>query len=162
MSAQRDMAAKSNDTAKPATAELAITRVLDAPRALVFEAWTEPERIVQWFGPGGFTVASCEMNVRPGGAFRIRMRSPQGTDHSVQGVYRDVVAPERLVFSWAWENAEGKLGHETLVTLTFAEQGERTKLTLHHALFESDTARDQHQSGWTSSLECLAEYLATA
>jgi len=162
MAARRETAASSKDAAKPATAELAITRVLDAPRALVFEAWTEPERLVQWFGPQGFTIPFCEMDVRTGGAWRVCMRSPEGVDHWVQGVYREIIEPDRLVFSWVREDAEGKLGADTVVTLTFVEEGGKTKLTLHHALFDSVTARDEHRNGWASCLDRLPEYLAAA
>ncbi len=156
------MAARTDDSAAPATAELAITRVLDAPRALVFEAWTDPERLVRWFGPRGFSVSACELDVRPGGAWRVCMRSPAGEDHWVQGVYREIVEPERLVFTWVREDADGKPGAETVVTVTLAAEGRQTKLTLHHARFESVADRDAHQGGWTSCLDRLPEYLATA
>ena len=139
--------------------ELVITRIFDAPRALVFKAWTEPDRAARWWGPQGFVTAYCNMDVRPGGAFRVCMRSPEGTEHWKQGVYREVVEPERLVFTFAWEDAEGKPGHETVVTVTFAEHGTRTKLTLHQGVFETVAARDSHQSGWTSTLERLAHYI---
>ena len=142
--------------------ELVITRVFDAPRPLVFKAWTEPDRLVRWWGPQGFTTPSCTTDVRPGGAFRFCMRSPEGTDHWLRGVYREIVEPERLVFTWAWEDAEGKPGHETVLTVSFAEHGAKTKLTLHQAVFESITARDSHQGGWTSSLDRLAEYASKA
>lgn len=102
------------------------------------------------------------MDVRPGGAFRFCMRGPEGDDHRLRGVYREVVEPERLVFTWAWEGEGGTLGHETVLTVTFEEHGEKTRLTLHQAVFESVTARDAHQGGWTSGLEHLAEYLAAA
>ena len=88
------------------------------------------------------------------------MRSPEGTEHWKQGVYREVVEPERLVFTFAWEDAEGNPGHETVVTVTFTEHSAKTKLTLHQGVFETVTARDGHRSGWTSTLERLADYLA--
>ena len=156
------MAERSSAAIESTERELVITRVLDAPRRLVFKAWTEPERVVRWWGPQGFTMPSCKMDVRPGGAFRFCMRSPDGTDHWLQGVYREIVEPERLVLTWAWEDAEGKPGHETLVTVSFAEHGAKTKLTLHQAVFESITARDSHQGGWTSSLDRLVEYAVKA
>ena len=155
------MAARNSAATEPKERELVITRVFDAPRALVFKAWIEPERLVRWWGPRGFTMPSCKMEVRPGGAYRFQMRSPEGTDHWLQGVYREVVEPERLACTWAWLDADGKPAHETLLTVTFDEEGDKTKLTLHQAVFESVTARDAHQSGWASALECLAEYLAT-
>ena len=140
--------------------ELVITRIFDAPRHLVFQAWTEPDRATRWWGPQGFVTTYCNMDVRPGGAFRVCMRSPAGAEHWKQGVYREVVEPERLVFTFAWEDAEGKPGHQTLVTLTFAEHGNKTELTLHQAVFESVARRDEHRRGWASTLERFAEYLA--
>ncbi len=152
-------------TARPGPAaagerELVITRVFDAPRALVFAAWTRPEHAARWWGPQGFAPISCTMDVRPGGAWRRSMRSPSGTVHTARGIYREIVAPERLVFTYAWEDAAGSPGHETLVTVTFAARGDRTELTLHQAVFPSQAARDDHRGGWTSCFERFAEYLA--
>ena len=140
--------------------ELVITRIFEAPRDLVFRAWTEPHRAARWWGPQGFVTTYCNMDVRPGGTFRVCMRSPEGVEHWKQGIYREVVERERLVFTFAWEDAEGKPTHQTLVTVTFAERGEKTQLTLHQAVFETVEARDNHQRGWTSTLERFAEYLA--
>lgn len=140
--------------------ELVITRIFDAPRDLVFQAWTEPGRAARWWGPQGFVTTYCNMDVRPGGAFRVCMRSPAGAEHWKQGVYCEVVEPERLVFTFAWEDAEGKPGHQTLVTVTFAERGDKTELTLHQAVFETVVTRDDHRRGWTSTLQRFAEYLA--
>ncbi len=140
--------------------ELLITRIFDAPRDLVFQAWTEPGRVARWWGPQGFVTTYCDMDIRPGGAFRVCMRSPEGAEHWKQGVYREVVEPERLVFTFAWEDAEGEPGHETLVTVSFAEQGAKTRLTLHQAVFETVARHDEHQRGWTSTLQRFAAYLA--
>jgi uncharacterized protein YndB with AHSA1/START domain len=156
------MAAVSGVAVNTVERELVVSRLLDAPRALVFKAWTEPEQVARWWGPQGFTTISCRMDIRPGGSFRIVMRSPQGTDHRKRGRYREIVPLERLVFTFAWEDAQGALGHETLVTVTFAAEGTQTRLTLHQAVFETVTARDGHQGGWTSCLERFAQYLATA
>jgi uncharacterized protein YndB with AHSA1/START domain len=140
--------------------ELVVTRILDAPRALVFKAWTEPDRAARWWGPQGFVTLYCKMDARPGGTFRVCMRSPEGTEYWKRGVYREVVEPERLVFNFAWEDADGKPGHETVVTVTFAEHGAKTKLTLHQGVFETVAARDSHEGGWTSTLQRLADYVA--
>jgi uncharacterized protein YndB with AHSA1/START domain len=140
--------------------ELTVTRVIDAPRALVFRAWTQPEHAAHWWGPQGFSTLSCQMDVRPGGNFRSSMRSPSGSIHTKRGVYRDVTAPERLVFTFAWEDEAGDPTHETIVTVTFDDLGTRTRLTLHQALFESESLRDEHVAGWTSCLERFAEYMA--
>jgi len=95
-----------------------------------------------------------------GGSFRVCTRSPEGAEHWKQGVYREVVAPERLVFTFAWEDAEGKPGRQTLVTVTFADHAGKTELTLHQAVFETVVARDDHRRGWLSTLQRFAEYLA--
>ena len=156
------MDARTSTAAEAAERELVITRVLDAPRHLVFQAWTEPDRVARWWGPRGFTTLYCDMDVRPGGSFRVCMCSPEGVEHWKQGVYREVVEPERLVFTFAWEDEEGKPGHQTVVTVTFAEPDARTELTLHQAVFETIAACDVHRQGWTSTLERFAEYLANA
>ncbi len=140
---------------------LVLSRVFDAPRALVFKAWTQPEHLARWWGPRGFTLISFKADAKVGGSFRFGMRSPENTDHWAHGSYREVVPPERLVYTFAWEHPDGKPKHETIITLTFAEQGDKTKLTLKQTLFESVTSRDMHQSGWSSTFDMLGEYLAT-
>jgi uncharacterized protein YndB with AHSA1/START domain len=139
---------------------LRLTRSFHAPREAVFRAFTERERFVQWWGPRGYTVPQCEMDVRPGGAWRTVMRSSEGTVHVVGGTYREVRAPERLVFTWAWET-DGRRGDQTLVTLEFRDRAGATEIVLTHEPFESADARDRHGEGWSSSLDCLAEHLAT-
>ncbi len=156
------MAARSNTAAESGERELVITRIFDAPRSLVFKAWTEPEHLVHWWGPRGFTSTIIANDVRPGGTYRVHMRGPEGDDHWSQGVYREVVEPERLVLAGAWTDADGKpTSPETLLTVTFEEHQGKTKLTLHQAIFESVAARDSHRGGWNSSLDRLAAYLAT-
>jgi uncharacterized protein YndB with AHSA1/START domain len=137
---------------------LTLTRVLDAPPALVFKAWTDPALAARWWGPRGFSVLECQIDLRPSGAYRKVMRSPEGTLHRLRGVYREIVTPHRLVLTFAWEDEQGRLGPETLLTLTLAEQdGGRTAMTLHQAGFETISARDAHEGGWSSALERLAE-----
>jgi uncharacterized protein YndB with AHSA1/START domain len=141
---------------------LLVTRVFDAPRQLVFKAWTDPAHLARWWGPQGFTLPSCKADFRPGGAYRFHMRGPDGTDHYTQGVFHELVEPERIVLGWCWTDAEGKPNSpQTLVTVTFEDQGQKTKLTLRQEFFESVADRDAHHNGWSSALECLAEYLAT-
>jgi len=156
------MDARTSVAVDAADRELVVTRILDAPRRLVFQAWTEPDRAARWWGPQGFTTIYCDMEVRPGGTFRASMRSPEGTVHCRRGVYREVVEPERLVFTFAWEDAQGKPGPETVVTVTFADLDGKTELTLRQTVFETVAARDSHRRGWTSTLERFAEYLANA
>jgi uncharacterized protein YndB with AHSA1/START domain len=154
------MAASPELITEPESRVLVITRMMNAPRALVFKAWTAPEHLVRWWGPKGFTLPYCKLELRPGGAFRCVMLSPEGTQHRLDCVYREIVEPEKLSFTWRWIDAEGQPGHQTLVTVSFEEAGTQTKLTLHQALFESDTACDAHRGGWTESIDRLAAYVA--
>jgi uncharacterized protein YndB with AHSA1/START domain len=141
---------------------LVITRVFDAPPGLVFSAWTKPEHLVRWWGPKDFTLPFCETDFRPGGAYRFCMRSPDGVDYWVQGIYREIVEPERIVFTWDRAETEGYPGRGTLVTVTFAEHGDgQTKLTLRQAIFESTDDRDAHQHGWSECLDRLGHYVTS-
>jgi uncharacterized protein YndB with AHSA1/START domain len=157
------MAARAQDSAAaPAAArELTMRRTFDAPRALVFRAWTEPQHLAQWSCPRGFTMIENRGELRVGGSFFAWMRSPQGEDHRMRGVYREIVAPERLVFTHAWLDARGAPGPETLVTVTLAERNGRTEMTFHQGIFDSVASRDGHEEGWNSCFELLAELLAT-
>ncbi len=92
---------------QPADRTLVLTRLFDAPRDVVFSAWTEPERAAKWWGPKGFIILSCAMDVRRGGVYRIQMQSPNGTFHTKRGIYQDILPPEWLVFTWAWEDEQG-------------------------------------------------------
>jgi uncharacterized protein YndB with AHSA1/START domain len=156
------MAARSSAATDPAERELVITRIFDAPRHLVFKAWTEPEHFRRWWGPKGFTNPVCEMDVRPGGAYRFCTRSPEGRDYWVHGVYREIVEPERLVFTYAVQDVAGKPGHQMLVTVSFSDHDGKTRLTMHQALFETVADRDDHVRGWNEVLDHLVEYLAAA
>jgi uncharacterized protein YndB with AHSA1/START domain len=142
--------------------EILIERVFDAPRELVFQAWTDPEHVAQWWGPQGFTNTIHEMDVRPGGICRFIMHSPDGVDYKNKIVYIEIVNPERLVYTHG-EDDEGE-GGQFHVTVTFAEQGGKTKLTV-RMLFESAEERDKSVKfgaieGGNQTLDRLAEYLA--
>jgi uncharacterized protein YndB with AHSA1/START domain len=140
--------------------DLVITRIFDAPRGLVFKMWTEPEHLGVWWGPRGFTTISGRLDVRPGGAWSRSMQAPSGSIIRKHGIYREIVVPERLVLTYITDDAAGNPGPETLVKVTFADIGGRTRLTLHQAIFESVAARDDHRRGWTGALERFAAYLS--
>lgn len=141
--------------------ELRLTRMFDAPRQLVWDAWTRPEHLERWQGaPEGMTVTLLEKDLRRGGRFRLCMRAPDGAEHWLQGEYLDVVPPELLVFTHTWLNAAGQPGKETVVRMTFDARGQKTEVTLHQSGFASEAARDGHEEGWDSTLDRLAEYLA--
>ncbi len=154
------MVARRAEATSTAGRVLVLTRVFDAPRELVFKAWTDPEHAAHWWGPQGMAVTIIQMDVRPGGVWSRRMRAPDGAEYWPRGVYKEVVPPERLAFTYVTADIHGKPGHETLVTLTFEELGAKTRLTLHQADFASVKSRDSHQGGWTSCLERFADYLA--
>ncbi|MFA4965976.1 MAG: SRPBCC domain-containing protein [Thermoleophilia bacterium] len=152
--------------------ELVVTRVLEAPRDLVFKAWTEPERLLRWWGPKGFTTPAASVDLRVGGAFHYCMRSPEGQEYWGLGVYREIVVPERIVYTDSFADAEGEPvspshygmsdSHpaEALMTVTLAELEGRTQLTVRHGIPESSEEREGAQQGWTEMLERLAEELA--
>jgi uncharacterized protein YndB with AHSA1/START domain len=147
--------------AQPAEREIVLTRVFDAPRELVFRVWTEPAHLARWWGPREFTNPTCEMDLRPGGAYRIVMRSPDGREYPCQGVFQEVAGPERLVFTNNAVGEDGSLVLEGLTTVLFAEDGGRTTLTLRtRAKAVVDFARaylSGMEMGWTQSLEKLEE-----
>jgi len=137
---------------------LRLSRSFPAPRERVFRAFTVPAQMVRWWGPKGFTVPACTMDVRAGGAWHTVMRSPEGQDHIVSGVYREIVPPERLVLTWAWEE-DGARGHETVVTIELFETPGGTRLELTHEPFQTDDSRQRHRHGWSSCLDCLEQAL---
>jgi len=119
--------------------ELVFTRLFDAPRELLFEVWTEPKHLAQWWGPRGFTTTSIEMDARPGGAWRLVMHGPDGLDYKNKIVYLEVVKPKRLVYKHAGEEKDEPVKFQ--VTVTFEEVGDKTRLTM-RMVFETAAERD--------------------
>ena len=154
------MAARHDHIVEPAERELVIIRIFDAPRELVFRAWTDPRLAKDWFGPRDYPATHMEMDVRPGGAWRGCLRSTEsGKELRLGGVFREVTPPERVIFTFAWEE-EGERGLETEVTLTFTERDGKTRMIFRQVPFQSVEERDGHQGGWTSSFDRLEEYVA--
>ena len=149
--------------------EIVMSRVFDAPRTLVFDAWTRPELFARWFGPRGWTVPVCEIDLRPGGAYRHVLRGPDGAEVSLRGVYREVARPERLVSVEAFDGFS-EVGwrpeDQTVTTAVFTEQGSKTTWTA-TILYPSKEVRDaairldRAWTGMAESLDRLAELLAT-
>ena len=158
------------ETSQP---EIVIERVFEGPRELVWKTWTDPEHVMRWWGPKGFTSPVCSADFRVGGAYLYCMRSPEGKDFWTTGVYREIVEPERIVYTDCFSDADGNMvpaSHwglagdwpdETLVTVTFAEDHGKTKVTLRHANVPSDQ-RSGFGVGWNESLDKLAEGLVRA
>lgn len=139
--------------------DLTITRLLDAPRELAFQVWTDPDHLARWWGPAGFSTKSCTVSLAEGGRWRICVSDGE-TDLWASGVYHEIVPPERLVFSFAWEEPEGARGHDTLVTIILSDRGGKTEMAFHQAIFETVTERDEHVDGWKPCFDRLATYLA--
>jgi uncharacterized protein YndB with AHSA1/START domain len=146
----------------PSDRELAMTRIFDAPRELVFEAFTSPEHVPHWMlGPGGWTMTVCEIDLRPGGAWRFAWRHDDGSEMELSGEYREIAPPARVVHTESW----GGDWRETINTLTLSEEGGQTKMT-HTILYPSMQARDAAmqtgmKEGVSLSFERLAGYLDT-
>jgi len=141
-------------TLKPS---LTLTRRLKAPPAKVFSAWTDPKKLGRWFCPRQSQVVLAESDARVGGRYRIVVRPPDGEEHDVSGVYREVVLDEKLVFTWAWRTTPER---ESLVTVELTPDGDGTLLTLTHERFYDEAARDRHQAGWGVILDRLAQELS--
>lgn len=138
---------------------LHLNRVFQASRERVFSAFVETDQMARWWGPEGCTVPEAEIDARPGGAYALHMQMPDGNVHNLSGVFREVVRPEKLVYTWIWGHGDFE-GIETLVTLEFADQGGATEVRLTHQMLPSETACDLHQGGWSSSFDCLDRLLA--
>ncbi len=119
--------------------EIVETRLFNAPRDLVFQMWTDPRHVEKWWGPNGFTTTISEMDVRPGGNWRLVMRGPDGTDYNNRIVFVEVAKPERLVYKHVPEPGTEPVSFET--TITFIAEGEKTRVTV-RMLFPSTVARD--------------------
>jgi uncharacterized protein YndB with AHSA1/START domain len=135
---------------------LTIKRRLAAPPEKVYSAWTDPEKIAHWWGPAQARTLSAELDARVGGRFQIIFRTPDGEEHDVSGIYREVIPNSKLVFTWMWRTMPER---QSLVTVTLAPDGDGTLLTLLHEQFFDEPARDRHRSGWTSALDRLERYL---
>lgn len=147
--------------------EVVVARAFDAPRALVWRAWTEPERLARWFAPGTVSAAPVTVDLRPGGRFHFRHPLPDGREIWAMGLYHEVAEPERLVYTTTFADAAGNPvppatygmsdGHpaESLVTVTFAESAGRTTVTVRHALPAVFAEREGIREGWTEMLARL-------
>ncbi len=136
---------------------LTLKRRLKAPPAKVFAAWTDPEKVKQWMGPGEVKVLSVACDPRAGGTFNWVMRTPDGEIHDVSGVFREVVPDRKLVFTWAWKTTPER---ESLVTVDIKPDGDGSLMTLTHEQFFDADARDRHQGGWAGALDKMEKMFA--
>jgi len=153
-----------------------ISRVYDAPRARVWQAWTEPSRLKHWWGPRGFTVHTCKVDLRPGGTFLYGMKAPDGSDTWGKFVYREIKAPEKLVFVVSFSDAQGGVTRHPmspdwpeyiLSTVEFSDLGGKTKVSIRwlpHEASETErkvfeAGRPSMTQGWGGTLDQLEAYL---
>lgn len=154
--------ASSMTLATPSDREIVVTRVVDAPRHLVFEAWTNPRHVPQWMlGPPGWTMPVCEIDLRPGGKWHFVWRMADGTEMAMQGVYKEIAPPERLVSTESW----GGDWPETLNTVMLTEKDGKTTMTV-TVLYPSKEARDAAlktgmKEGMSKSFDRLVEFVAS-
>jgi uncharacterized protein YndB with AHSA1/START domain len=137
---------------------LEVRRIIPASPARVYDAWTTPELLMQWFAPASdYTVIVHRADTRVGGTYRIEMRHTSGASHIVVGEYRELDRPTRLSFTWGWEGAPVS---DTLVTVEFHPNGTGTEVVLVHTRFATEAERNEHLKGWTGCLNRLTTTLS--
>lgn len=143
-----------------ASKEITFTRIINAPRELVFKAWIDPKHLARWWGPKDFTNPVCELDAKPGGLLNIAMTAPDGTLYPVKGVFHEVDEPVKLVFTTtAHDDEHGNPGLEVLSSVTFEDIGGKTKLVLHNVVIKASPevsgALAGMETGWNQSLDRL-------
>ena len=147
--------------ARPAELTLDLTRLLPAPPHRVFRACTEPEELGKWWGPQGFTSPSIDFAPRVGGSYRIAMQPPDGELFHLAGEFREVEPPERLAYTFRWEEPDPD-DQENLVILVFLERAGSTELVLSQGPFRTQARLELHRQGWTDGMDRLEALLSTA
>lgn len=143
----------------PRRPALAIERTYAVPPEKVWQAWTDPQALIKWFGPEETeSVLRAELDVRVGGRYHIAFVTNDGENHDVSGVYREVVQNRKLVFTWAWRSTPER---ESLVTIILQPSDGGTELSFRHEQFFDEAARDGHERGWTGTFRKLDRYLQT-
>lgn len=138
------------------TFQLELERSIDAPRKRVFEAFLDVEELSRWYAPKGLDVVDVSVDARVGGKWSVVMRvQGEATEYHAEGVYREIVPPEKLVFTHYWLTDDEQV--ETLITVEFHEDGTATRLVMRHEGLPTEQARDDHQSGWASCYDRLVE-----
>jgi uncharacterized protein YndB with AHSA1/START domain len=157
------MSPETTQTTQAPSTSLHLERTFDASPEEVFDAWTNPEVLRRWWAAGPtWRTPVAEVDLRVGGSYRLSMEDPEtGTVHTVGGEYREVRRPERLAYSWRWEQDDGSTGHVSTVTVDFLSEGECTTVVLEHIGLATPESRDQHRHGWEGCLENLQARIFT-
>jgi uncharacterized protein YndB with AHSA1/START domain len=149
-----------SDTKTATTPTLIIKRTFNAPRERVFEAMTNAGLVRQWFGPPDVDIRECAFDARNGGRYRIAMKMPDGEDMNVGGVISEFRAPERLAYSFRWEEDDASMEHDTFVSIDFIERGNQTEMVFRQEGFATDISRGRHEEGWNKLFGQLETVLA--
>jgi uncharacterized protein YndB with AHSA1/START domain len=137
-----------------------LERLIPIQPDLLFAMWIDPAQLVRWWAPEGYEPSVRSLDSNPGGRWRITMRGADGAEVATSGVFRVVDPPHRLSFTWAWEDATGRRGHETQVTVRFEPAPGGTRLVLIHEQFERPENRDNHHRGWSGSFDRMSAIAA--
>ena len=144
------------------SADMVIERVFEAPRELVWKMWTDPEHVAKWWGPRGMNTRVDELDLRVGGNWRYALLMPDGSEMPQRGTFREIVAPERLVMSAAFDHG-GESPHEMVITYEFEDLGDKTKMTMTITLASAEERREHEAmgvaEGWNSNFDSLVDYL---
>ena len=151
----------SGAAAPDGTFDLLIARTFDAPVPLVFSLWESRDHMLRWWGPKDFTCTAVELDFRAGGAYRICIVSAQYGENWMGGTFREIVKNQRIVMTFAWEDGRDQEGVETLVTVTFSEEGGKTVQRFHQTPFLKEESRDSHIGGWSECFDGEQQYLDT-
>jgi uncharacterized protein YndB with AHSA1/START domain len=138
---------------------LEMVEIFNASPERVFKAWTDKNDFISWYGPEGFTVSFCEMDVRVGGAWRACIKSPTGEEYCMQGNYIEITQPSKLVFTYEDGSGKSQPGDATIFTITFFKKGQQTEMRFLQTNFPSKELRDAHFGGWSGAFDCLRDIL---
>ncbi len=141
---------------------LTISRVIATSPERLFDAWTKPDLILQWWGPEGAGIPEHRMDVKVGGAWRTAFDNPDGNRYVCSGTYEVLERPHRLAFTWAWQQPDGQRGHETVVEVNFEKVARGTRMTLVQKTFQVQEQAIRHNAGWSSSFEKLVRLFGEA
>jgi len=147
------------NTPETSPLELTLTRLFNAPRSLVYQAWTQPQYLSNWCCPHGFSITDLRGDLRPGGEWHTDMVAPDGEKYPVGGTYLEIIPDELLVMTHIWREDDGTPEHETLLSVRFADEDGKTRVTLHQTKLKSIESRDGHIGGWSQCLERLSALL---
>jgi uncharacterized protein YndB with AHSA1/START domain len=146
--------------AQPGELTLELERVVRAPPATVFAAFSDSDRLAQWWGPAGFTVASLDFEPRVGATYRIEMQPPEGDPFYLSGEFREVDPPARLAFTFAWEDPDSD-DVENVAELAFRDLGDSTEVAFSQRPFKTEARRQLHRDGWSDSFDKLEALIST-